>query len=189
MEPNNLSILANNNSKVKFLRAPSFIKVSKTREKEARQKVLTKNKDIFKPSLKKEIRGKTGNPIVKVSNTEFKLNQKINTQANLYLVDEIVSYSSNNSSPRFLPPTLLPYYPANFPALRAGPKANTNYASTLSQNKDVQREKQFDNNRSSCTIIKARNRRSKKAKSWFLQSLIHNPKKDWELKASIGVMN
>ncbi|PVU97303.1 hypothetical protein BB561_000654, partial [Smittium simulii] len=56
------------------------------------------------------------------------------------------------------------------PALPAGLWTNVNYASILSQKKDAQRGKQFYNNRSSRTIIKARYRGSKKANSWFLQT-------------------
>ncbi|OMJ20059.1 hypothetical protein AYI70_g4345 [Smittium culicis] len=66
----------------------------------------------------------------------------------------------------------------------AGLRTNVNYASSSSQKKDAQSRKRFDNNRSSRTIIKARDRGSKKANSWFLQSLTHNPKKDWGLKTS-----
>ncbi|OLY85523.1 hypothetical protein AYI68_g285 [Smittium mucronatum] len=70
------------------------------------------------------------------------------------------------------------------PAIRAGLRTNVNYTSSSLQKKGAQSRKRFDNNRSSRTIIKARDRESKKANSWFLQSLIHNPKKYWGIKTS-----
>ncbi|OLY79799.1 hypothetical protein AYI68_g6117 [Smittium mucronatum] len=101
----------------------------------------------------------------------------------------------DKSSPRFPAPTLpritLQNHSAGaqfFPkgkivlALRVGLWTNVNYTSSSSQKKDDQSRKRFDNNRSSRTIIKARDRGSKKANSWFLQSLIHNLKKDMGFK-------